>query len=62
VAANVRRWSYVKACLQSDGRRLPTAAARQSSGPGKARSVRARVVTPEEMPPMPDEEPLPPID
>ena len=62
VAANVRRWSYVKACLQSDGRRPPTAAARQSSGPGKARSVRARVVTPEEMPPMPDEEPLPPID
>jgi hypothetical protein len=62
VAANVRRWSYVKACLQSDGRRPPTAAARQTSGPGRARSVRARVVTPEEMPPMPDEEPLPPID
>jgi hypothetical protein len=61
VAANVRRWSYVKACLQSDGRRPPTAAARQS-GPGRARSVRARVVTPEEMPPMPEEEPLPPID
>jgi len=62
VAANVRRWSYVKACLQSDGRKPSTAAARQASGPGKARSVRARVVTPEEMPPMPDEEPLPPID
>jgi len=62
VAANVRRWSYVKACLQSDGRKPSTAAARQSSGPGKTRSVRARVVTPEEMPPMPEEEPLPPID
>ncbi len=62
VGANVRKWNYVKACLR-DGRKCPTSAAtREASGPGKARSVRARVVTPEEMPPMPDEEPLPPID
>lgn len=60
VAANVRRWSYVRACLRGDGRGKASAA--PVPAPARGRAVRARVVRPEDMPPMPDEEPLPPPD